>query len=253
MSADYQKILDFMLESGHRLKGRAGNIQDIGITKKDLTEEDIAIERGFKEIIATFGSDHLVYGEEENTMFQNSPNVWAVDPISSTRSFLQGHPHYAIVIAHLVDKKPIFAAVYDPAVDEMFTAYKNKGAFLNDQPIHASLVPEEILFRESGEWSRPEITNAARKAFSEYTTKENTASMALNYCWVAEGKFAGVVSFTKDSFPEFAGGFILQEAGGIFTNSKGESEISADDRIFVGGNKEIYNNLFSILEATLKK
>jgi len=96
MAVDYQKVIDFMLVSGKRLVMRAGKIADIGIIKKDLTEEDLAIERGLKEIITSFGSDHALFAEEENDVFQESKNVWAVDPISSTSSFIKGLPHYAL-------------------------------------------------------------------------------------------------------------------------------------------------------------
>lgn len=65
-----------MLVSGKRLAGRVGNIADIGITKKYLTEEDLAIERGFKNIINSFGDNHVLYAEEENDVFKNSDNLW---------------------------------------------------------------------------------------------------------------------------------------------------------------------------------
>lgn len=249
MEINYQKILDFMFTSGKRLAQRAGNIKDIGITKKDLTEEDIAIERGFKEIISTFGSDHVLYGEEEHNMFQSAPNVWTVDPISSTASFIAGKPHYSIVIAHLINGKAVFATVYDPAVDEMFTAHKDQGAFLNGTAIKVSDKKKTILLRESSAWKQPEITDIARKILSNYKIEENTFSMAVNYCWSACGRSDGVVSFTKDSFPEFAGSFIIQEAGGEFTNLKGESHIQELDRIFIGGNKDIYSDIFPKIKS----
>lgn len=244
MEANYQKIIDFMVISGKRLVTRAGKIADIGITKKDLTEEDLAIERGFKELVSSFGHDHILYGEEENDMFQASEHVWTVDPISSTASFIAGLPHYSIVIAHLVKGKVVFAAVYDPAVNEMFTAYKDRGAFLNSQPIKVSDKKEKLIFMESAAWKQPQVTAKALELLSTYQIERNKFSFAVNYCWTACGRFDGVVSFTKDSFPEFAGGFILQEAGGRFTNIKGEPNIQASDRIFIGGNEEIYNIIF---------
>jgi fructose-1,6-bisphosphatase/inositol monophosphatase family enzyme len=70
MEIDYKRITDFMLDSGKRILAKAGNIKDIGITKKDLTEEDLAIERGFKEIIQSFGPEHILFAEEENAIFE---------------------------------------------------------------------------------------------------------------------------------------------------------------------------------------
>lgn len=244
METNYQKILSFMFKSGERLLARAGKIADIGITKKDLTDEDFAIESGFKEIITQFGSDHILYAEEENTVYKHSDNVWVVDPISSTASFIAGLPHYAIVAAHLIRGRVAFAAVYDPSVNEMFTAYKDKGAFLNGELIKLSNEQAKIVFLESAVWKEPEIISRTKEAIKDYSLERNRFSFAVNYCWVACGRFDGVVSFTKDSFPEFAGGFIIQEAGGQFTNINGESNINSTDRIFVGGGKKIYKDIF---------
>jgi len=72
MQTNYQKIIDFVVESGKRLITRTGNIADIGVTKQFLTEEDIKIERGLKEIIKDFGDKHILFAEEENDTAQNS-------------------------------------------------------------------------------------------------------------------------------------------------------------------------------------
>lgn len=247
METNYQKIIEFMFVSGKRLLERSGNIADIGITKKDLTEEDIAIERGFKDIITSFGEDFAIYAEEEHDMFKTAKNVWTIDPISGTKNFIAGLPRYSIVIAHLVEGEAVFAAVYDPSVDEMFTAYRGKGAFLNGKSIKVKNDNKKILFRVSEVWKGSEVVNSARLMLKEYILEENNFSMAVNYCLVASGKYDGIVSFTKDSFPEFAGGFILREAGGNFTNKSGESNISAADRFFIGGEKGVYDDLFLIL------
>lgn len=246
-SVDYKKIIDFILISGKRLRERAGKIKDIGISKTDLTEEDLKIERGLKEIISSFGENHLLYAEEENTMFQKSDNVWVADPISGTANFIKGNPHYSIVISHLVKNETVFAAVYDPSIDELYTAYKNKGAFLNGQAIQVGKGIGKILFRESGGWKQPEIIAEAKNILKDFVLEENKYSMAINYCWVAAGRYDGVVSFTKDSFPEFAGGFIIKESGGKFTNLREEATIKPSDRIFIGGNKDEYLKLISLI------
>lgn len=71
----YQTIIDYILTSGKRLTKKAGKIADIGIMKTDLTVEDLAIERGFKKIIKSFGEDHTIYAEEENQELLDAENV----------------------------------------------------------------------------------------------------------------------------------------------------------------------------------
>jgi hypothetical protein len=75
--------------------------------------------------------------------------------------------------------------------------------------------------------------------------------MAINYCGVACGRYDGVISLSKDSFPEFAGDLIIQEAGGRFTNIEGEDNIKPTDRIFIGGNKKCYDELFPLVKQVL--
>lgn len=251
MEIDYQKFIDFMLVSGHRLVIKAGNIADIGITKKDLTEEDLAIERGFKEIVTSFGSDHILYAEEENDVFHASSNLWVVDPISGTSTFINGLPHYSIVIAHLVNQTPVFAAVYDPAVDELFTAYAGKGAFLNGTQIKVSNTDHKLILRPSRAWKQPEVIERAKASLEGYEIKESHHSMAVDYCAVACGRADGVVSFTKDTFPEFAGSFMIKEAGGIFTNVHGSEQIQPTDRVFIGGNNGSYNKIFPLIKKAI--
>jgi myo-inositol-1(or 4)-monophosphatase len=133
---DYEKITNYMIEAGKRIKEKAGQVEDIGIKKQWLTQEDIEIERGFVDLIKTFEGDHIVFAEEENSDFKEKDNVWIIDPISSTIAFIGGLPHYAIVCSHLHKGKVVFAAVYDPSIDEMFTAIKGQGAFLNGKSIN---------------------------------------------------------------------------------------------------------------------
>lgn len=75
--------------------------------------------------------------------------------------------------------------------------------------------------------------------------------MAVNYCAVACGRSDGIAAFTKDAFPEFAGGFIIQEAGGKFTNIQGRSDISSTDRIFIGGNEKCYDEIFPLIKQAV--
>lgn len=255
MEGEYQKIIDFMLVSGKRLATRTGNIKDIGITKTDLTEEDLAIERGFKEIISSFEGEHVLYAEEENDVFKVADSIWVADPISGTANFIQGKPYYSIVITHLIKHKPVFAAVYHPGVDELFTAYAGKGAFLNNQPIKVSEGNNKIIVPESslGRMQELGLADKARDLLKNYNLEVNQHSMAINYCAVACGRYDGIASFSKDSFPEFAGSLIIQEASGRFTNIEGEDTIKPADRIFIGGNKSLYNELYSLIKGVLGK
>ncbi len=255
MENHYQRIINYIVSSGKRIREKAGKMEDIGVTKQFLTEEDIAIERGLKEIIAAFGQGHQIFGEEEHTSFKTAENLWVIDPISGTLSFLRGLPTYSIVLSHVHKGEVQFAAIYDPSFDELFTAYKGKGAFLNGESIHANENPDPFPITGFNFyppiWTKdPRTKEFIMKSYGVIDLYRNGASCGLNYCYTACGRHDGVVTLGKDVYVEFAGGLIIREAGGLFTNIKGEEKINSDDRIFIGGNSEVYKKLKGILDVT---
>lgn len=254
MNALYKKIIEQIVSSGKRIREKSGKIQDIGVTKKNLTEEDIRIERELKQIVKEFNPKHEFYAEEENENFLEAEDVWIVDPISGTRVFIDGLPHYGIVAAHVHNHEIQFAAVYDPSMDDLYTACRNKGAYLNGQKIFVKNNPEKprVIFNLSLGWK--DTANAKKILYElcDFEFYRVLGSHAVNDSLVACGKYNGVVCLAKDSFPYFASSLLIREAGGIFTNINGEENLKPSDRVFIGGNKETYQKLKSIVEKILK-
>jgi myo-inositol-1(or 4)-monophosphatase len=251
-----EKLKSYILQAGKEIVGKAGNIKDIGVRKQWLTEEDIRIERGLHSIIAEFDKEHKFYAEEENDQYFEAESVWIVDPISGTKLFIEGKPHYAIVVSHLSHGEVDYALVYDPSADNLYSTEQGKGIFLNGQQIKRKVQindKKKIIFAVSGNWDgRKEVSDLELKLRQKYEVYASQGSFALNYCLASIGQFDGVVSLTKDSFPEFAGCFYAQQAGCRATNIKGETTIGPDDRTFVCGDMEIYQNLFTITQSVIK-
>ncbi|OGY93744.1 MAG: hypothetical protein A2406_04225 [Candidatus Komeilibacteria bacterium RIFOXYC1_FULL_37_11] len=247
----YNQIIKYAVLSGDRICKKSGNVKDIGVTKKYLTLEDFRIERGLKKIIKNYDRSHFFCAEEENDHFKNAKNVWVVDPISGTRAFIKGTHHYGISVAHLIDGKIVFAVVYDPSVRELFTAYLGRGAYLNNKLIKISKNKENlrILYYYSSSWNG---NISCRKTFNKLSKYKflyrNANSVAVNYCHVACGRYDGILSLTKDSFPEMAGSLIIREAGGRFINRRRNTNIQFDDRVFMGGNKFAVSKLERIIK-----
>ena len=250
MNELYSEIIDQVLASGKRIRAKSGTIQDIGVTKQHLTEEDIRIERELKAVVQRHAPAHAFYAEEENQDFAEADDVWVADPISGTRFFIAGLPHYGIVAAHLHKGAAQFAVVYDPSMDALYTARRGGGAFLNGERMSVAAGSDDrrIAFDLSSGW--PDGARARRMlaelgAFDLYRLP---GSHAVNQCLVACGKFHGVVCLAKDSFPYFASGLIIREAGGVFANIAGEADIKPTDRVFVGGERQTARELKTIVE-----
>ena len=248
MKSNYEKIIKYILDNGKILVQRSEGLKPKE-REKFFKNADIEIERGLKEIIFSFGVDHVLFSEEENNIFKDSKNIWVADPISGTQSFLNGLPHYCLVVSHLVDNTVVFACIYDPSVDELFTAYYGKGTFLNNKQVFVSDKSKIVSLRGVMHFSDKKLVNKLLAIIPKtFNFQKSFYSYSYNYCSVACGRLDGIISLTKDSFPEFAGSLLIREAGGSFTNSKGDIVFSENDRIFIAGNKQTYEKLFSFIK-----
>jgi myo-inositol-1(or 4)-monophosphatase len=156
-------------------------------------------------------------------------------------------PNYGIVIAYTKNKIVQFAAAYDPSVDELFTAYIGKGAFLNGKKISVSKGDKKMIFNLSSAWKNQKRADELLTILSNFDLFRVRSSFAISLCHVACGRYDGIISLCKDSFPIFAGSLMIQEAGGVLTNERGDSIIDPIDRVFIGGNKQTYEKLLSLI------
>lgn len=242
----YDAMVGHIVSSGKRIRGKSGTIQDIGVTKAYLTEEDIRIERELKGLVHRSRPRHEFYAEEENDQVFDADDVWVVDPISGTRLFIAGLPHYAIVAAHVHKQEVQFGAVYDPSIDALYTAYRGEGAFLNGQRISVSdpgAAPPKVIFNLALGWKDDAMARDASRRLEGFELYRLLGSHAANDCLVASGKCHGVICLAKDSFPYFASSVIIKEAGGVFTNLAGDENIASTDRVFIGGDPKTYQRL----------
>jgi myo-inositol-1(or 4)-monophosphatase len=251
----YDAMVGHIVSSGKRIRSKSGTIQDIGVTKAYLTEEDVRIERELKQLVQQSYPRHEFYAEEENDQALEADDVWVVDPISGTRLFIAGLPHYGIVAAHVHKQEVQFGVVYDPSMDALYTAYKNEGAFLNGQRISIAepgAGSPKVLFNLALDWKDDAIAREASRRLEGCELYRLLGSHAVNDCLVASGKCNGVVCLAKDSFPYFASSVIIKEAGGVFTNMAGYDNIVSTDRVFIGGDKQTYQTLKLIVDELFK-
>ncbi len=169
-----------------------------------------------------------MYAEELHNTFVEAENVWVIDSVSNTANFLHGMPHYSIVLSHLYKGKVIFAVVYDPSNKELFTAEKNKGTFLNGKRVYVSnrSLKEELFFMIGPYLTPPrpyrgKVLKVIKAMSEDGNTVRILGSLGLHYAYVACGRVDVAISFNEDTFPEFAGELLVEEAGGKFTDFTG--------------------------------
>lgn len=152
--------------------------------------------------------------------------IFIVDPIDGTTNFIKDYKVSSISVGLLYGGEKVLGVVYNPYLDEMFTAIRGKGAFVNGRPIHVSDSPISqglVLFGTS-----PYNDNLAKKSFDmayEYFRRSmdvrRSGSAALDLCNVAAGRAELFFELSLQPWDFTAGALILQEAGGIVTTIDG--------------------------------
>ena len=248
----YAEVLDFMVASGKRIRDRSGDVADLGVVKRYLTEEDLRIENELAELIRGFGPEHALFAEEAHDEYPDAADVWICDPISGTRTFIQGLAHYAIVVGHVREGASRFAAVFDPTTEELFHARADEGAYRNDRRIRVSdEVGQDgprIVFNLTYDFMDPDDAKATFRALCDFDLYRNTNSFAVSYCHVACGRYDGFVTFAKDAFPEMASNLIVRETRGEFRTFAGSEVITPEDRRFYGGAPVVLSSLRELAE-----
>ncbi len=187
-----------------------------------VTEADLAMQQATQSALANAWPDIPLIGEEtpeterDALLERAGQAIWCLDPLDGTSNFAAGLPFFAASLALLVDRKPVLAAVYDPVRDEMFSAAAGGGAFLNAAPL--KLTPRGIKLEKSiaiVDFKRLQAPLATRLAATPpYSSQRSFGSVALDWAWLAAGRYHVYLHGKQKVWDYAAGVLILAEAGG---------------------------------------
>jgi myo-inositol-1(or 4)-monophosphatase len=207
---------------------------DLRIDKKGtidlVTNIDVAIERSFRAMIAERFPDHAVLGEElqqEEQVEQLPEYCWVLDPIDGTTNYAHGLPIFCCSIALEQRGEPIVAAVFDPNRQELFTAERGQGAWLNGKPMRVSstdVLIDSLLvtgFHYGVHRDPGELMGLFTKFITRARAVRRLGSAALDLCYVAAGRFEGFWEQKLHPWDIAAGALLVQEAGGRVTGVDG--------------------------------
>jgi len=210
-----------------------------------VTNADLESEKLILAEIRASGIRSMVVSEEGGKIdYGDRRVIWAVDPLDGTLNFAKRIPHFAVSIGALLDGRTVAGAIYDPVLDEMFSASRGGGSHMNGRRIRVSqataLRNAAIIF----EWwdKEPSILDplGLEKRLYRYTSSlRSPGSIALNLCSVASGRFDGLITVYLMSpvYETTAGAIIVEEAGGRVTNSLGDSWEGLSRSIIAAGPK----------------
>jgi len=179
---------------------------------------------------------------------------WIIDPLDGTTNFLHSIPMFAISIALEREGQIVAGLVYNPISDELYTAEKGKGAFLNDRRIRVAarqslgdaVVATGIPHR--GRQGHARFLREAEAVMREVAGIRRTGSAALDLAWVAAGRFDGYWEHNLQAWDLAAGILLVREAGGVVTDTEGGSSVLETGAV-LAGNAAISKGLLSVLGA----
>jgi myo-inositol-1(or 4)-monophosphatase len=220
---------------------------------KDLvTEVDKDSERLVVEHLLSFYPDHTILAEENIYPQTESPLRWVIDPIDGTTNFAHGYPWFCVSIGLEYLGELVAGVVYNPIYDELFTASKGDGAFLNGHRIHVSTrSPLKNTLLGTGfpydSATDPENNFANSFAFQKAAHGIRRAgAAALDLASVAAGRLDGYWELKLKPWDVAAGVLLVREAGGVVTSFDGAGYDIFNNRI-LSSNGLIHQEMVEIL------
>jgi myo-inositol-1(or 4)-monophosphatase len=228
---DYMRVCEAAARAGGQVvQDWAGRFDVRKKGPADLvTQADFASQEIVKKTVLAAFPAHSLLGEEaepNQAAPQRTEYRWIVDPLDGTTNYVHGVPHYCISLALERNGRLLVGAVYDPNLDECFTAIDGRGAYLNGQPLRVSGVTalSEALaavgFPPNVGPDAPDL-----RLFLEMLPRcqaiRRTGSAALNLCYLAAGRFDLFWSYGTRIWDVAAGVLLVREAGGQVTSPRG--------------------------------
>ncbi|MCC6197925.1 MAG: inositol monophosphatase [Burkholderiales bacterium] len=255
-----------MLTTAVTAARRAGNLINRGARDLDLltvtakgpkdfvSEIDHAAEAAIVETLLAAYPDHAILAEEGTNKGAN-PNadyVWIIDPLDGTTNFLHGFPQYCVSIA--LSHKTVVqqAVIYDPVRNDLFTATRGRGAFLNDRRMRVSrrthlrdcLVGTGFPFRDG---SFLDTYLAMMKAMITHTAGlRRPGAAALDLAYVAAGFYDGFWEVGLNPWDVAAGSLLVLEAGGLIGDLNGDANYLHGGQV-IAANPKVFAQMVSTL------
>jgi len=194
-----------------------------------VTEADLSMQQGLERELLKRWPDYAILGEEmteseQQAVINSQSGYWCIDPLDGTNNFASGLPFYAVSIALIIDGEQILGFIYDPSREEVFFAEKGKGASLNGSRLNGNFksVDAKRAIAEI-DMKRLPAGLAIRLVTEEpFGSQRNIGSSALDWCWLAAGRYNIYLHGGQKLWDYAAGCLILQEAGGTAISLDGE-------------------------------
>ena len=210
------------LENSEKIEASQKGTYDF-VTNVDKEAETIIIET-----IKSSYPEHCIVAEENGLIEGKDKDVqWIIDPLDGTTNFIKGFPHFSVSIAVRMRGKTEVACVYDPMLNELFTAQRGSGAQLNNarirvnqlKDLNGSVLATGFPFKQKQH--SESYLKIVSSLFVDCADFRRTGSAALDLCYLAAGRVDGYFELGLKPWDMAAGELIAREAGAILTDFSG--------------------------------
>jgi len=235
-----------------------GEIEKLQVSVKGpgdfVTTSDKKVEKTLIDELSKARPNYSILSEEIGEIKNDNEFKWIIDPIDGTSNFLHGIPHFAISIALEQNNEIICGIIYDPIKDEMFSAEKGNGSYLNNQRMRVSArkkLKDCIIFT-GGPRHNSENMELALSEYKKFSSKvlvpiRKLGSAALDLAYVAAGRCDGFWQRNLNYWDIAAGIILVKESGGFITDFNGENDY-IQNKTILAANSKINKEMIEVLK-----
>ena len=220
-----------------------------------VTEVDLGSEKRIIEVIRTHFPDHAILSEEQGAGGGSADYKWIIDPLDGTTNFAHGLPTCCVSIALTKADQPLIGMIWCPFTDELFSAVRGQGAFLNGRRISVSKIDQvqDSLLVTGFPYNVKAIIETVMKRFTRCLASSQgirrLGSAALDLGYVAAGRFEAFWEENLQPWDVAAGHLIVTEAGGCVTDFNNQP-FQPEMKSILASNGRIHSEMINLL--TLK-
>jgi myo-inositol-1(or 4)-monophosphatase len=218
------------------------------VTQMDTLSENIIVDA----ILKKYPSSGIL-AEENHNIEKNSPYLWLIDPLDGTTNYASGIPFFCVSVALEEEGEIKFGIIYNPMLEELFTAKKGEGAYLNNKRIYVSKtkILKDSVLATGFPYDIAESVDNNFDHFCNFSLSSRAirrlGSAGLDLAYTACGRFDGFWELKLSPWDMAAGYILVKEAGGKITDLKGK-KFSIYKKEIVASNGIIHNQMLKILE-----
>ncbi|AXV16142.1 inositol monophosphatase [Neorhizobium sp. SOG26] len=255
-SALLNVMVQAALKAGKSLSRDFGEVQNLQVSVKGpsdfVSQADLKAEKIVRDELLkarpTYGFLGEEGGEEKGT---DGAHRWIVDPLDGTTNFLHGIPQFAVSIGLERNNEIVAGVIFNPATDELYTAEKGGGAFLNDRRIRvaARRVLSDCVIGcgapHLGRGNHGKFLVELRHVMGEVAGIRRLGAAALDLAYVAAGRLDGFWETDLSPWDMAAGLVLIREAGGFVSDMRGTNSMFESGNV-VAGNELIQKALLEV-------